>query len=287
SLSLDVDNMKKLMSSRLVNMNKVIELILNKMTDLETSWYVERHVRVNNNEGLQASVVGSPQEEYKCSDNEAFAGQIYKRLKTSPKSDPPPKWSSPSWVNQLNTQKKCLTKVEEMRTRQPCNFPCYVCVDKKEASSAHRQTNVAKKEPPLPPIGISGKMTKLNLHQTLQQPATIESRCNLQGSSCKFMPTVDMGLTTTQLKVCEYVFNDVQNSSEVVFTVGNIHGSRNDFLCLCLGESIRTKVMEMAVTKGTWKQHHVSTRTVWVDAMKGNTIEELQLTYASEWMHSV
>ncbi|KAJ1421340.1 Zinc finger protein 45 [Sesbania bispinosa] len=113
------------MSSRLENMNKVIELILNKMTDLETSWYVERHVRVNNNEGLQASAVGSPQEDgwYKgdksfskrkgvdsdsiakpcdkikmintiiidSSNDEALAGQIYKRLKISPKSDPPPK----------------------------------------------------------------------------------------------------------------------------------------------------------------------------------------------------
>ncbi|KAJ1375809.1 hypothetical protein SESBI_50604 [Sesbania bispinosa] len=268
------------------------------------------------NKGMQASAVGSPQGDkwskgdksfskrkgvYSDSvakpcnkikmintiiidsfDDEAFASQIYKRLKTYPKSDPPPKMEFTKVGKPTQHSKEVSNKGrgdENKATLQFSRKP-FDSKTRKEASFAHRQTNVGKKEPLIPPISMSSKVTKaepaLNMTTTSNHRVKVQSSSKvwkgkevteqgktnmykpigqmlLEDSLCKFMPTVDMGLTTTQLKVYEYVFNDVQNFSEVVFIMGNIHGSINDFLCLCLRESIRTKV----------------------DAMKGNTIEKL------------
>ncbi|KAJ1416398.1 hypothetical protein SESBI_17354 [Sesbania bispinosa] len=276
SLSLDVDNLDKQTSSCLENMNKVIELILNKMTDLEIVIKT-----------INTIIIDS-------SDDEAFASQIYKILKTSPKSDPPPKMELTKVGKPTQHSKEASNKGRGDENKAALQFSRkpFDSKTRKEASSAHRQTNVCKKETPLPPIGISSKVTKVepapNMTTTSNHRVKVQSsnkvwkgkgitehgktnmykpigQILLEDLLCKFLPTIDMGLTTTQLKVHEYVFNYVQNFRSI-----------NDFLFLCPGESIRTKVTQMVVIKGTWKQHHVSTMTILylppsfeVDSMKG------------------
>ncbi|KAJ1386864.1 Ulp1 protease family, C-terminal catalytic domain [Sesbania bispinosa] len=107
----------------------------------------------------------------------------------------------------------------------------------------------------------------------------------------KFPTKKSMRLDEFKLRVCAFVFHPNKDPREVIFRMGDMVGTREDFECLCPNKKIENKIFTMLAMKATWTQHHITNKTVWSlppsfveDILLGHTIEDLLTTYADYWM---
>ncbi|KAJ1391548.1 Ulp1 protease family, C-terminal catalytic domain [Sesbania bispinosa] len=107
----------------------------------------------------------------------------------------------------------------------------------------------------------------------------------------KFPTKKSMRLDEFKLRVCAFVFHPDKDPREVIFRMGEMVGTREDFECLCPNKKIENKIFTMLAMKATWTQHHITNKTVWSlppsfveDILLGHTIEDLLTTYADYWM---
>ncbi|KAL5058148.1 hypothetical protein RYX36_029752 [Vicia faba] len=108
---------------------------------------------------------------------------------------------------------------------------------------------------------------------------------------CVVKTSPEMKLDQSEIRVCDYVFQDDFDSSDIIFKVDSTEFTRAKFGCMCPRMLVSSEIIPMIALKVMWTQHKNLCKTLWClppffteDIVKEIAPEEIYKFYKDDWM---